>query len=190
MGVPVLAVVASFVVEFHCSELLLAFIYHQKPGEVTWRNTLLSGPLLLAYGAACFESWWGRRHVPRPIQAAGIGMMVIGECIRKMAIITAGPSFSHQIAEVRLPQHRMVTHGPYRWHRHPAYLGYGMFVIGCMVTVGNWICAILFGCILYRFFDQRLAFEEAALMELFPEWAAYSRRVTCFPFRNYCGKRE
>ena len=186
----VLTVVVLFVVEFHCSELLLAVLYRQNPGEVTWRNTLLSGPLLLAYAAAGLEAWWCRRVAPHPVQSIGIGIMILGECIRKMAIITAGPSFSHQIAEVRQPQHRLITHGPYLLHRHPSYVGYFMFAIGSMVALGNWICGILFGCILYRFFDQRLAFEEATLQEMFPEWPAYSRRVGCFPFRSYCCQSE
>jgi len=185
----VLIVVVLFVAEFHCSELILAVWRRRKSGKVTWRNALVSGPLLLAYCLAAMEFVVGRRVVPYTVQATGVGMMVLGECIRKMAVITAGQSFSHQIVEVRQsPEHRLVTHGIYGYHRHPSYVGYFVFVIGSMVALGNWICAALFGWVLYIFFDRRLAFEEATLQKRFPEWQAYSRRVGCFPFHTYCCK--
>lgn len=192
-----LLVVAFFVLQFHVSELLLAITYRPDSGNVTWRNTLLSWPLLSAYAAAVLEYSGTRREISMFVRGAGLAMMVFGEAVRKTAIITAGRSFSHQIVETQRAQHRLVVSGPFSRHRHPAYVGYCLFVIGSMIFLGNWLCVLIFGCILYRFFDQRIAFEEATLVRLFPDdaeaqesYKSYAKRVTAFPFRSYVHRIE
>lgn len=52
------------------------------------------------------EHWW--------VSNFGLLMVVIGEAIRKTAVLTAGRSFTHTIKVRREQHHQLVTHGIYR----------------------------------------------------------------------------
>ena len=73
--------------------------------------------------------------------------------------------------------HRLVTHGPYRWVRHPMY----SMLIGVMVGLGfvsaNWLLVVLF-MVRIAFIFLRLGREEAMLVERFgDEYRSYMRRT-------------
>ncbi|MFS7918849.1 putative protein-S-isoprenylcysteine O-methyltransferase [Helianthus anomalus] len=49
-------------------------------------------------------------------------MVVVGEVIRKLAIITTGHAFTHLIQRYHEEHHKLVTHGVYSIVRHPGQL--------------------------------------------------------------------
>ena len=110
----------------------------------------------------------GRFWVP------GVAMLFAGEVLRKVAVITAGRSFTHLI-KVRRREHagRLVTGGIYALVRHPGYLGFFVFALGSQVMLGNPLSLCAFYYVLSRFFADRIEFEEAALVHIFGE--KYSR---------------
>jgi protein-S-isoprenylcysteine O-methyltransferase Ste14 len=76
-----------------------------------------------------------------------------------------------------LPEARgLVTRGPYRWVRHPLYLGEIISVLGLVVATlsAPLLAVFLVGCGLQYW---RALNEERALTEVFPEYADYRRRT-------------
>jgi protein-S-isoprenylcysteine O-methyltransferase len=177
------------VVFFHLSEYLLAWKYQRRSGDITWRNALVSLPLFGAYGASTLEFLARPRQSGAVGHGVGLAMIVLGEVVRKAAIVTAGTSFTHQIAHThREEDHRLVTHGVYAWHRHPGYVGFFLFCVGTQVYLGNWICMVVFTAILYRFFDRRIAFEESTLVGFFGSaYQDYASKTSASPWRGYEG---
>ena len=71
---------------------------------------------------------------------------------------------------------RLVTHGPYRYVRHPVYLGELTAFAGLVVasaTPRNVLCAAVFALAQ----ATRMRLEEKALASAFPEYADYAART-------------
>jgi protein-S-isoprenylcysteine O-methyltransferase len=93
---------------------------------------------------------------------------------------TAGGAFTHTIAERLSGHHRLVMHGIYRYVRHPGYLGWFIWVLGTQVLLQNAVSLVLFAFVTWRFFAQRIRYEEARLRDprFFGEaYAQYARRT-------------
>jgi len=90
------------------------------------------------------------------------------------ALLTLRRSFSV------LPEARaLVTHGPYRFIRHPLYAGYFVsYVCFALPRIGFLsviVCAAGIGCEIWRSLQ-----EEKILQQTFPEYDAYARRTPRF----------
>lgn len=118
------------------------------------------------------------------MQRAGLALLLLGEALRKCALLTAKQSFTHVIATRHRPQHTLVTCGVYRLVRHPGYLGWLLWAVGTQVLLQNLVSAVLFTALSWRFFSRRIPFEEARLREFFgEEYARYAERTpTYIPF--------
>ena len=63
-------------------------------------------------------------------------MVVIGQFIRSLAMVTCGESFNHLIQTERKDNHVLVTHGIYKYLRHPRYVNWSI--------IWEWIRVIVF----------------------------------------------
>ena len=150
--------------------VLLLATYWAKPPALAerrdWRAVLATVVAIDALGLST------QQPITRP-DALGIavGLMLAGTLLAAWAAWTLGQSFS------LLPQARtLVTHGPYRFVRHPIYL------CGLLITAGElWlrfsplVVALTVLFVLAQI--VRLRYEEELLARTFPEYAAY-RRLT------------
>jgi protein-S-isoprenylcysteine O-methyltransferase Ste14 len=107
-----------------------------------------------------------------------------------------GPFFTFEIT-IR-PKHRLITHGPYAWVRHPSYTGIYLTLVGATLVLGaqgSWMaehgirtplgvvatafwmtkCAFAF-----RGMSVRLKAEDDVLRDTFGvQWEEYAVRVPC-----------
>ncbi|KAJ8971636.1 hypothetical protein NQ317_015912 [Molorchus minor] len=60
----------------------------------------------------------------------GLAICIAGEILRKVSIFTAGSSFHHLVQCEKSEDHVLVTHGVYKWFRHPSYVGWFYWSIG------------------------------------------------------------
>ena len=70
----------------------------------------------------------------------------------------------------------MVEHGAYRVVRHPIYSGIILGALGLGLLRGGWL-ALLYGLILFLFFDIKSRREEIWLREKYSDYAEYQQRV-------------
>lgn len=110
-----------------------------------------------------WSAWSSWLLVPALAFAAGITLRLAG-------VFTLGRWYSHH---VRLGAgHTVVTWGPYRFVRHPAYSGMLLAHVGLVVYVGNPLAAV-FLVALIAAVTWRLLMEERVLMDV-PGYAQFA----------------
>ncbi|XP_008366968.2 protein-S-isoprenylcysteine O-methyltransferase A-like isoform X1 [Malus domestica] len=170
------------VIFFHGSEYILAVGIHGK-SNVTLKSLLISKNYLLAMVFSLVEYCVEIILFPglkehRWVSNLGLAMVIIGEIIRKMAIITAGKSFTHLIRTHASEHHRLITNGVYRVVRHPGYCGFFIWSVGTQIMLCNPVSTIAFALVVWRFFAQRIPYEEYFLRQFFgPQYEEYGRRI-------------
>ncbi|KAL5543077.1 hypothetical protein UlMin_010787 [Ulmus minor] len=167
---------------FHSSEYLLAVAIHGR-SNVTLESFLIDKQHIIDLGLSFLEYLIEVYFVPELkelwwISYIGLAMVITGEIIRKVAIITAGNAFTHSIRTDRDKRHNMVTCGIYRYIRHPGYMGYLICSVGAQIMLCNPLATIVFAFVIWRFFAHRIAQEEYYLRQFFgAEYNEYARQV-------------
>ncbi|XAR48753.1 Protein-S-isoprenylcysteine O-methyltransferase [Bertholletia excelsa] len=170
------------IIFFHISEYVLAIAIHGR-SHVTLKSLLISKDYLLAMIFSFLEyiievyllpglkeHWW--------ISNLGLVMVIVGEIVRKMAIITAGQAFTHLIKIYHEEHHKLVTDGIYRFVRHPGYSGFFIWSVGTQIMLCNPLSTIAFAIVVWGFFSRRIPYEEYFLRQFFgSEYEEYARRV-------------
>eukprot|EP00741_Cyanophora_paradoxa_P006398 tig00001001_g6202.t1 len=115
---------------------------------------------------------------------AGLAAMVSGDVLRKAAMVTAQHNFTHAIAHYREERHVLVTWGVYRYIRHPGYLGWFVWSISSQILLANPVCLPFFVWASWKFFAERIPYEERLLSQFFgDEFEEYRERTpTWIPF--------
>ncbi|KAI9085044.1 hypothetical protein K1719_033036 [Acacia pycnantha] len=170
------------IIFFHSSEFLLALSIHGK-STVSLTSLLISKSYLLAMFFSLVEYGIEITFFPElkelwAISYLGLTMVVIGEIIRKMAIITAGQAFTHVIRTHYEERHQLITHGIYKYIRHPGYCGFLIWSVGTQIMLCNPLSTIAFAAVVWYFFAKRIPYEEFFLRQFFgTEYEEYSRQV-------------
>ncbi|KAL3835558.1 hypothetical protein ACJIZ3_010294 [Penstemon smallii] len=169
------------IIFFHCSEYVLAVFFHGK-NSVTVKSLLISPNYILAMICSSVEYLVEAYFFPElkehwSISNIGLAMVVIGEIIRKVAIITAGRSFTHLIKRYHEEHHTLVTNGIYKYIRHPSYCGFFIWSVGTQIMICNPLSALAYVVVVWRFFQLRIPYEEFFLRQFFgSEYVEYARR--------------
>ncbi|MCW5891945.1 MAG: isoprenylcysteine carboxylmethyltransferase family protein [bacterium] len=70
----------------------------------------------------------------------------------------------------------LVTGGPYRWLRHPMYVGQGLIAIGAPLTLGSrWVVWLAVPAVVVL--ARRIVLEERALARIYPEYSRYAAQA-------------
>ena len=107
-------------------------------------------------------------------QWLGLFLMVAGAAFRQWALVHLGRFFSRTVHIES--EHKVITTGPYRWIRHPAYTGMIVVYIGMVMALGTWLgtlltFAIVTGSLLYRIHVE----EQSLLTALDDEYLEYMK---------------
>ena len=73
-------------------------------------------------------------------------------------------------------EHTLVAEGPYKYVRHPGYLGYILMIITTPVALGS-IYALLMSLLVMIIFIIRTAMEDKTLLNELEGYKEYSQRV-------------
>jgi protein-S-isoprenylcysteine O-methyltransferase Ste14 len=126
---------------------------------------LLAGPIGVVF--------LGRHSVPERLDLAGSGLLAAlsGAGLSLWSLWHLRASFSI-LAEARSP----VTSGPYRYVRHPLYLGEALMMLGLCLMIGT-LPAFLFWASLNALQVIRARIEERKLANQFEEYRLYQQRT-------------
>uniref|UniRef100_A0A1B6EVX0 Protein-S-isoprenylcysteine O-methyltransferase n=1 Tax=Cuerna arida TaxID=1464854 RepID=A0A1B6EVX0_9HEMI len=105
----------------------------------------------------------------RLVSYMGLCLCVGGECMRKLAMLTAQGNFNHVVQSVRRSDHELVTHGVYRICRHPSYVGWFYWSMGTQMILVNPLCFVAYILASWKFFNDRITVEELTLLNFFGE---------------------
>ncbi|CAG9831409.1 unnamed protein product [Diabrotica balteata] len=120
------------------------------------------------------------------ISNIGLGICILGELLRKTAMLTAGSNFNHLVQCEKFSNHTLVTYGVYGWFRHPSYVGWFYWSIGTQILLLNPLCVPAYALASWLFFKTRIEIEEITLLNFFGQnYCDYQEKVgTGIPFIN------
>lgn len=138
----------------------------------------------IGFAAAFTFAWmpWGRFADPRAAFWIGIVLLVAGAVLRRLCFRALGTSFTGQV-RVR-PDQQVVTVGPYRWVRHPAYTAGILMIAGVATALGSWIGVAIGLVLTVTGYVYRVRVEERALTATlgaaYHDYAARTKRFIPF----------
>ena len=108
------------------------------------------------------------------VSAAGIVLIAGGAALAIAGVLKHGPAVS------ALPYPReggtLLHTGPYRFVRHPIYSGAVFIAFGWAIWRHGWL-TLVYAALLFLLFDAKARREERWLVEKFPSYTGYQRRV-------------
>jgi protein-S-isoprenylcysteine O-methyltransferase Ste14 len=121
----------------------------------------------------------GRFHwsdtVPLAVQIVALVAMAAGLAVVVWA--TAVNRFFSSVIRLQTDRgHHLITSGPYRYVRHPAYAACPYLLIGGGLELGSWLAAVI-GLVLTLGILRRTALEDRFLHEQLPGYADYAQLV-------------
>jgi len=106
----------------------------------------------------------------------GIVLMVLGLGLKWWAMHTLGRFYTRTLRTAS--DQLVVDNGPYRYVRHPGYLGAVLMWIGFSLTTRNWLALLGIAPTMLFAYTQRISAEETMLVQTLGEpYAAYQRRT-------------
>jgi protein-S-isoprenylcysteine O-methyltransferase Ste14 len=175
-------VVATAYVILRFNPALIAERLGPRKGAKAWDTAILSvvGILQLArYIVAGLDqrySWTG--DFPLALQIVALILSIPGYALVVWA--TASNAFFSQVVRIqRERDHQVVSSGPYRYVRHPAYAGAILYELAVPLLLGSW-WALLPSSLNAVLLILRTLLEDRSLKTELPGYVDYSRQV---PFR-------
>jgi protein-S-isoprenylcysteine O-methyltransferase len=127
---------------------------------------LLFAALLATTGPALPGGGW-------PAVIAGCGLVVCGGGLRAWGIATLGSFFRRDVTIQ--PNHRVISSGPYRLLRHPAYAGNLLASTGFGLALGSVLSLLVMALVPLLGHLPRIVVEEHAMERaLGRDWRAYA----------------
>jgi protein-S-isoprenylcysteine O-methyltransferase Ste14 len=116
-------------------------------------------------------------QVPLWLVIIGFGLVVLGEAIFGWAMVS-NPFFHGMMIIQDDRSHQVISKGPYRWVRHPGYLGQILFYLGTPLLLASW-WACLLGIMMSFAFIYRTRKEDQMLrleLEGYDNYAEQTRK--------------
>lgn len=174
---------------FHFSEYVLTSIFNSNNLSIDSFLLNHSAEYVTAAILSWIEFWMEYYFFPELkaltyVSLVGAMFVIAGECVRKLAMITAGSNFTHLVQYRKRSGHELVTYGVYALFRHPSYVGWFYWSIGTQILLCNPVCLVGYALATWIFFKERIEDEEESLIMFFGEdYIEYKRQVgTGLPF--------
>jgi len=120
----------------------------------------------LFFASLGVELWLRRPPVHLGLAWSASIAFLASAALRTWAIVSLGDRWTTRV--IRVPGDAIVREGPYRWLRHPNYLGVGGELLSLPLIHGCWMTAIVFTLANAALLRVRIGIEEQALRETEP----------------------
>jgi protein-S-isoprenylcysteine O-methyltransferase Ste14 len=170
---------ATLVVSLRAHPSLLAERLGPRPGAKTWDTAIMSalGLLMLArlIGAGLDQRFGWIGDVPALVQGLAFMAAALGYALVVWA--THSNAYFSQVARIQTERgHRVVSDGPYRRIRHPAYAGAILTELATPLLLDSWWLLPL-GLLGAALVVVRTALEDRMLLAELPGYPAYAADV-------------
>ena len=151
----------------------------RKQNVKTWDrllSPLIFVPALAAPIVAALD--WRLEWAPQLswlIQLAGLAAIALGQGLFTWAM-TSNKFFSTVVRIQADREHAVTSEGPYRYVRHPGYVGYIVSLFGTALGLGS-LWALIPAALAASGFVVRTALEDRTLQHELPGYAEYARRT-------------
>lgn len=158
---------------------LLAERVGPRKGAKAWDTGIMSvvGLLVLARSIVAgldYRFDW-TTSIPPWLQVASLGIAVLGYALTVWA--TATNAYFSQIVRIQTERaHRVIADGPYRFIRHPGYVGTIAVELAVPILLGSW-WALTTGVVIAVLMVVRTALEDRTLQAELDGYPVYSQRV-------------
>lgn len=129
------------------------------------------------------EGWGKLTDTPvySVLQILAIALYGIGLFLRYFSSRVLGRYFTrHVTVESEMT---FISNGPYRYLRHPLYLGLFLIIIAFPMYIGNILGLFIFGPLIFIALNYRMVLEEKALEHHHPEYRTWKKkRYRFLPF--------
>jgi len=151
-----------------------------KEGTKGWDMVILSVvgvAEMVKYVVAGLDVRWGwSPQMPLALQLAGVVVAVLGLDVISVWSMAANAFFSQTVRIQEDRGHTVVTGGPYRYVRHPGYVGSLLFQIATPFILGSVWTFIPSGLVVCLTI-LRTALEDRTLREELPGYAEYAQQT-------------
>jgi protein-S-isoprenylcysteine O-methyltransferase Ste14 len=121
---------------------------------------------------------WSSIALPDSLRWVGVGVLIAGVALLAWTLLRLGTNLTDTV--VTRQEHTLVTHGPYRWVRHPFYDAMALFIVAFALIAANWFILVT-GAIVFLLLAIRSRTEEALLSSRFGEsYRAYQKSTGRF----------
>lgn len=151
--------------------------------EVAARHFIAMRLVHTLWLVACVaEAVWRQTPPAFALSAAALCVLGLGQVLRRAAMSALGPRWTVRI--ITLPHAIPITHGIYRYVRHPNYLGVILEIAALPLIYGSWLTAIGFSVANAAVLWVRIGAEEAALEAVGGYARAFRHTRRFFPSRR------
>jgi len=127
------------------------------PRQLIWMKGLHTAWL----AGSCAEVWLLERRTSPKLAGAAVLAFAAGHSLRRSAMRALGWRWTVRVMTV--PKAPLVKHGPYRYLRHPNYLGVAIEIAALPLIHGAYLSAATFSLANALLLRARIREEEAAL---------------------------
>jgi protein-S-isoprenylcysteine O-methyltransferase Ste14 len=166
---------SSLIVSIAAIVPVAGFVLAMKAGTLTW-----------------IPDWFRSASLPGMPAVAWIGVLaaVLGIATRLWALLTLRERYTRTL--LTHAQHAIERGGPYRWIRHPGYLGSLLTLNGVAIATGNAVVSFASLAVTIAAYLYRIRVEDEMLAGAFGETHAEYRRDVgaLIPFVRQLGARK
>ncbi|WP_158502167.1 isoprenylcysteine carboxylmethyltransferase family protein [Vitiosangium sp. GDMCC 1.1324] len=146
-----------------------------KPFDRIITNTYLAMLLTMTVVGGLDNGRFGWTSMPAWCEPAGVILHVLGQLPMLWAFIS-NPHLETTVRVQKDREHKVISTGPYRFVRHPMYLGLLMMLVAWPLVFGS-LWAYVPASIAMAAFILRTALEDRTLQRELPGYEEYTRRT-------------
>ncbi len=148
-------------------------------GTKTWDRWIVVVATVLLLASILVASlevrWSGPAHGPLALNLGGLLASILGWAMLLWAM-TSNAYFAEGVRIQSERGHTVSTAGPYRYVRHPGYIGSMLIVLGTPLLLGSW-WALILGGLAALLLVVRTALEDRTLQAELPGYTEYAQQT-------------
>ena len=142
----------------------------------SWKDYLFVSVQFLLFGLCAFD-FSSHFELPQLVKYIGLVVSIVGFIISVLAVLQLNKNLT--VFPTPKSDSQLVTFGMYKFSRHPIYTGLILFTFGYAFFKVS-LFKLIISSILLLLFYLKTNYEERKLLQKFPEYKKYKKKVNRF----------